>query len=84
MAQSTLPVLSSPDFPQVLAQAIDRIVNRVIEALAEAHLSCCAYESPESSAGACDSMPCIQKATIFHLESERELCADHFRAVNRD
>lgn len=83
MAASDLTVLRSPDFPQVLASAIDRVINRVIEAVAESNLACCSYESGESRMGACDSVPCIQKATVFHLESERELCADHFRVVSR-
>jgi hypothetical protein len=83
MAHSTLAVLSSPDFPQVLRLAIDRAVNRVIEQQDESHLDCCSWESGESRPGACDSIPCIDKATVHHLASEQEYCLRHFEGVSR-
>lgn len=87
MAHSTLAVLSSPDFPQLLRLAIDRAfdreISRVIETHDEAHLDCCAWESGETRPGACDSIPCIQKATVHHLLTEQEYCLEHFRTVSR-
>lgn len=83
MAHSTLAALSSPDFPQGLALAIDRRVTRVLQVADEAQLSCCSYESGESRMGACDSLPCIQKATVHHLELEQQFCPEHFREVSR-
>jgi hypothetical protein len=78
---STLAVLSSPDFPQLLRLAIDRAVTRVISQQDESHLDCCSYESPESRYGACDSEPCCDLATVHHLQSERDFCAKHFRQL---
>ncbi len=83
MAAHDLTVLRSPDFPQVLRDAIDRAVTRVCQAQDESYLSCCSYESPESRYGACDAVPCIRKATVHHLESEQEFCLDHFQEVSR-
>jgi hypothetical protein len=83
MASPNLPVFSSPDFPQGLAQAIDRAVTRVLRVADESQLSCCSYESGESRVGACDSVPCIQKATVHHLELEQGFCLAHFREVSR-
>jgi hypothetical protein len=83
MAAQHLNVFSSPNFPQILMDAIDRAVSRVIAVSDQAHLACCSYESPESRIGACDGMPCIQKATVYHLESGRELCLTHFRKEAR-
>jgi hypothetical protein len=40
-----------------------------------------AVESGESRSGACDSVPCIQKATVHHLARELGYCEPHFRAV---
>lgn len=78
MAHSTLAVLAHPDFPQVLRAAIDRAVDRIIPSLGY-----CSYESAEPRWGACDGLPCKQKAVIHHLELQRDLCAKHFLEANR-
>jgi hypothetical protein len=83
VAHSILNALSLSEFPQALAQAIDRTVTRTLQTIDESHLDCCSYVSPESRWGACDSIPCNQSATVHHLEFEREFCADHFRSVSR-
>ena len=83
MAHSILSVVSSPDFPQLLRSAIDRAVTRTLERIAESNLSCCSYESPESRVGACDGLPCVQKATVHHLQAEQEYCLRHFEEVRR-
>ena len=83
MAAPNLSVLRSPDFPQILRLAIDRAVTRVLAVADESQLACCSYESPESRYGACDGLPCIQKATVHSLKFEQDYCLDHFRAVRR-
>jgi hypothetical protein len=80
---STLAVLSSLDFPQVLASAIDRQVTRTLNLYAESHLNGSSYESPESLYGARDGLSYIAKATVHHLELEQDLCLEHFREVSR-
>lgn len=45
----------------------------------DVQLSTCEYESPESCKGACDGERCGDQAVVFHLGSESELCAKHFR-----
>lgn len=41
-------------------------------------LAQCAYESPETSWGACDGWQCPETGTVHHLASERDLCYAHF------
>lgn len=83
MAHSTLAVLSAPDFPQILRNAIDRAVTRTLRQVDESHLDTCAFVSSESRVGACDAQPCNQTATVHHLESEQEYCLGHFMGVSR-
>ena len=83
MAAQHHTALSLPNFPQVFTQLMDREVTRVSQLVTQAHLGCCDYETPESHWGACDGIPCIEKATVHHLASEREFCLDHFRKVTR-
>jgi len=78
MSGSTLAVLSSLDFPQVLAWAIDRTVTRTLTLLPYR-----SYENPQTRYGACDSVPCIAKTVVHHLAYERDLCAEQFREVSR-
>ena len=82
MSQATLPASPSPEFPQVLDLAIQRIILRVDRVLSPV-LEICQYEHPETFSGACDGFPCANTATIFSLSDEREYCAKHFRGVNR-
>ena len=82
MAQATLAVLHSPEFPQVLNSAINRIVLRVDRVLSPS-LGICQYEYPETFSGACNGFPCANTATIFSLSDEREYCARHFQGVSR-
>jgi hypothetical protein len=80
MAQPTLPASPSPEFPQVLDLAIQRIILRVDRVLSPV-LDLCQYEHPETFSGACDGFPCANTATIFSLSDEREYCARHFQVV---
>lgn len=70
MAHHTLPVLSSPHFPQVLQAALNSFVTRI-----EAHplFGQCDYEGIDFS--------CRELATVSHLHLEKEFCATHFRKV---
>lgn len=84
MAQTNLPVLSHAGFPQLLHLLIGAEIERVERILAQAELSPCCYESPESSRGACDGgEPCREKATVHDLASDEEYCLSHFREVER-
>lgn len=84
MAQTTVPVLPAPRFPQQaydggMLFALDRLVART---LARTELSACSYQSPESSAGACDGgLSCPETATVFALADEQEYCLGHFEEV---
>ena len=80
MSQATLAVLHSPEIPQVLDLAIQRIILRVDRVLSPV-LEVCQYEHPETFSGACDGFPCANTATIFSLSDEREYCARHFQVV---
>jgi hypothetical protein len=74
MAHSTLARPES-DLSLVLNSFITRIVNKPV-------LGRCSFVSPESSRGACDGgHECGVKATVHDLQSDREFCAGHFRAV---
>ncbi|HZW05371.1 MAG TPA: hypothetical protein VFF58_00555 [Candidatus Nitrosotalea sp.] len=79
MAHSTLAVLSSPDFPQAFAAALDRelaqIERLVLRAEARVHLTRCFWEDQH-----CD---CRELATVHHLASEQEFCLRHFQEVSR-
>jgi hypothetical protein len=46
-------------------------------------LTTCSYESPESTYGTCDGVPCGAKATVYDTQTEQEYCAKHFREVSR-
>lgn len=86
MSQSTLAVLAHPEFPQIYAAAIDEAiacVDRVLLRYKRPQLDLCQYETPETSAGACDGLPCHAAATVFDLADEHEYCGKHFREVNR-
>lgn len=72
MAHHTLAVLSSPDFPQVLAAAIDRAFERV---LAHPQFGNCDYTD--------EYVDCMADATVHHLASGHEFCARHFTEVSR-
>jgi hypothetical protein len=79
MAHSTLPVFSHPQFPQVTGALFASEVRRV-----ERSLSLCAWQSPESSRGACDGgFPCQETAIVTNLADENEYCLSHFREVER-
>ena len=80
MAHPTLAVLSLLEFSQLLG---DRALAWTDQILARAELFPCRYESPESSYGACDGVPCGAKATVLDLASEQEYCLAHFREVSR-
>ena len=83
MALQTLPVLSHPDFPQVFSASLDRFtadVNRIFE---RSLLPDCSFEFPESHAGACDGMPCCEKATVSEISGDHSFCEKHFRDVSR-
>ena len=76
MAVTHLTALSSPEFPQVLTDSIERIIDVVDVVLARnAPLSQCDFSDQY-----CD---CREVATVHHLKSEHEFCARHFKAVNR-
>ena len=86
MADSTLAVLPHPEFPQVFPGVIDRYieqVDRVLLAYKRPVLDCCSFETPETSPGACNGLPCVAQATVFSLVDEQEYCLRHFREVSR-
>jgi hypothetical protein len=58
VAHSTLAVPSYCEFPQLLEAAMERFLARVERIADQAQLSLCDYESPESSYGAADGVPC--------------------------
>ena len=64
MAQTTLPAFPFPGFPQALDAFVGREIARVDRILAQNEVPTCAYESPESSVGACDGgFACTELAT---------------------
>jgi len=79
MAQTTLPVLSRSNFPQVFEDAVSFEVRRVSKAvdqrLAHSGLGRCAFEDEH-----CD---CRDLAVVHHLLTEQEFCLRHFQAVSR-
>ena len=87
MAHSTLAALSHPEFPQLDAldgmETMQQIVDRVLLAYKRPVLDLCQYETPETSPGACNGLPCAAKATVFDQETESEYCLRHFMEVSR-
>ena len=80
MAHTTLAALSLLEFPQLpFSFDVERIGRRINQAVGRSLLTACSYESPESSYGACDGVPCDAVATV----TEREYCLAHFREVSR-
>lgn len=79
MAAPTLSVLSAPQFSQALDAALDQLQTLVRAAeicAAESHLTTCYWSDEHVS-------DCRQLATVHHLESGLEFCADHFRKVEK-
>ena len=62
MAGRTVP-LPFPTFPQPIPD-IDRLGRLIDRADTRSLLTTCSHESPESTYGACDSVPCTAKATV--------------------
>jgi hypothetical protein len=84
MGSSTLALLSDSEFPQGLTRQLSRLDRMVTLAIANAELSSCCFESPESSFGRCDGgFACSEKATVHHLASGLEYCGGHFAGVDR-
>lgn len=77
MAPKRLHVFASPDFPQVFDFQLDRIFALVDHSLAP-QLGICCWESAETREGACNGIPCYQRAVVHHLESDLEFCLKHF------
>jgi|HubBroStandDraft_2_1064218.scaffolds.fasta_scaffold220214_1 hypothetical protein len=77
MAAQHLTALASPEFPQVLNDSVERIIDVVDHVLAANSLNYllgpCDFEDQYGD--------CRQRATVHHLESEKEYCCDHFRKV---
>jgi hypothetical protein len=73
MAAQHLTALSSPEFPQALDRSLNQLFERVDRILAQSYLSECDFEDQYGD--------CRQRATVHHLESEKEYCCDHFRKV---
>ena len=82
MAHSTLAVFPVSHFPQSIFD-IQRIGRLIDQAVADSLFTTCSYESPESTCGACDGVPCGAKATVYDTQTEQEYCAKHFREVSR-
>jgi hypothetical protein len=83
MSVSTLPVLTHPQFPQVLTRALNQEVTRVTSHPA---LSLCCHETVVEDGGTGEfnqAFPCVQPATIHDLATEQDYCFEHFRAVRR-
>jgi hypothetical protein len=70
--QSTPPL--DPVFSQVFDNPVGRELRRVDSILAESHLGTCEYED--------DFYGCGALATVTEVESERDYCLRHFRAIN--
>ena len=75
MADQHLTALSSPEFPQVFDRCLDQLFQRVERILAASYLSTCAFEDQFGD--------CREVATVHHLASEHEFCADHFKVISR-
>jgi hypothetical protein len=65
---------SSPLFSQLLDNLVGTEVRRLHSILAESHLRTCEYED--------DFFGCGAVATVTEVESERDYCLRHFRAIN--
>ena len=81
MAGRTVP-LPFPTFPQPIVD-IDRLGQLINRANARSLLTTCSYESPESTYGACDGLPCGAKATVYEIQTDQEYCVKHFQEVTR-
>jgi len=75
MAAQHLTALASPEFPQVFDRCLSDLFDRVERVMAQSYLSECDFEDEYGD--------CRQRATVHHLESEKEYCADHFRKVTK-
>ena len=75
MAVTHLTALSSPEFPQVFDASLNQLFQRVDRILAASYLSTCAFEDQFGD--------CREVATVHHLASEHEFCADHFKVISR-
>jgi len=76
MAQSTLPVLSHPDFPQVAHSLLTQEVRRV-----ETVLGSCCHEETVGSGENIKGWSCREIATVSDLETGCGYCLRHFDAV---
>jgi hypothetical protein len=74
MAGNTLPVLSSPQFPQVFTEAIDRAVDRIVFGI-------CCYEEPVGTWNDHNAVHCNSAATVHNLEDGLDYCERHHRKV---
>jgi hypothetical protein len=63
-----------PLFSQLLDNLVAREIRRVDSFLAESHLGGCEYED--------ECYGCGVAATVTEVESERDYCLRHFRAIN--
>ena len=85
MAERTLPVLTHPNFPQVLEAVMAsevRRVDRILSIPTEPKLPACSHESPETYSGACDGgYGCHKPATVHELETGLDWCAQHFAEI---
>ena len=85
MAQATLAVLHSPEFPQLFTEFLDsqiRAVDRVLLAHNTPALESCQFVH-DDSCGSAAGLSCSKTATILNLSDEREYCAGHFLEVSR-
>ena len=83
MAHSTVAALSLDNFHSPFDRLTELHLRCVDRILAEAQLSTCQYESPESRIGACDGQPCLRKATVYTFATESEHCLGHHLEVSR-
>ena len=67
MADANFTLLDSPDFPQVFAAAIDRLVDRC--------LGVCWYDDGNQT--------CSKPGTVHQLGTDYDFCLDHFKKVTR-
>ncbi len=74
MAATQSSISFSPGFEQLLNNLLDQQIRRVSRVVAQSQLQCCEFE---------DEFGCGAIATVGDLDSERELCGRHFRAVSR-
>jgi hypothetical protein len=80
-SDSTLNILFSRDFPQVLDAAIDRALSRAVKRI-EAQMVC-PGAAAQSEFVVCSAGRCRERATVCDLQTEREFCLAHFREGKR-